>query len=91
VFFRSQDFATAGVVFRKLAFLDPGGSHWVQLPATVVLAVSALLHVAVAARREQELLPDLRNPMHVVGVMVAWMLVLMFSPFSTNPFIYFQF
>ena len=27
----------------------------------------------------------------LVGVVLAWMLVLMFSPFSTNPFIYFQF
>ena len=91
VFFRAQDFATAGTVFRKLAFLDAGGSAWLQGPATVVLGAAALLHVAVVLRRERELLPDLRRPLHVVGVLLVWVLVLMFSPFSTNPFIYFQF
>ena len=78
-------------MLRKMAFLEPGGSGWVQLPATVVLAVAVVLHVAVVLRRERELLPDLRVPMHVVAVALALLLVLMFSPFSTNPFIYFQF
>jgi len=91
VFFRAKDFSTAGVVFRKMAFLEPGGSHWVQLPATVVLGAAVVLHVAVVMRGERELLPDLRVPMHVVAVALAMLLVLMFSPFSTNPFIYFQF
>jgi alginate O-acetyltransferase complex protein AlgI len=91
VFFRAQDLASALVVFRKLAFLDPTGSHWIQVPATVVLAAAAVLHAVVYATRERELLPDLRRPVHVAGVMLAWLLVLMFSPFSTDPFIYFQF
>ena len=91
VFFRAKDFATAGTVLRKMAFLEPAGSHWIQLPATVVLAVAVGLHVAVVLRRERELLPDLRIPMHAVAVVLAMLLVLMFSPFSTNPFIYFQF
>jgi alginate O-acetyltransferase complex protein AlgI len=91
VFFRARDVATAGTVLRKMAFLEPGGSGWVQLPATVVLSVAVALHVAVVIRRERELLPDLRVPMHVVAVALAMLLVLMFSPFSTNPFIYFQF
>jgi hypothetical protein len=53
--------------------------------------VAVALHVAVVIRRERELLPDLRVPMHVVAVALAMLLVLMFSPFSTNPFITFSF
>ena len=91
VFFRAQDFATAGIVLRKMAFLEPGGSHWVQVQAVVVLVAAVALHVAVAARRERELSLDLRQPLGWAGAAIALLLVLLFSPFSTNPFIYFQF
>ena len=42
-------------------------------------------------RQERELLLDLRRPMAWTAAAVAMILVLMFSPFSSNPFIYFQF
>jgi len=91
VFFRAQDFPTAATVLRKMAFLDTVGSHWFQVQAVAVLAVGAALHVAVAARRERELLPRLGDPLHWAFALIAIVLVLLFSPFSTNPFIYFQF
>ena len=91
VLFRAPDFATAGLVLRKLAFAEPGGAHWVQAQATAVLGAAVLLHLLVVRARERELLPDLRDPLAWVGVGVALALVVLFSPFSTNPFIYFQF
>jgi alginate O-acetyltransferase complex protein AlgI len=91
VFFRAQDFATAGVVLRKLAFIEPSGSHWFQLQAAVVLVCAAGLHLLVLWRRERELLLDLREPLAWAGAAILLLLVILFSPFSTNPFIYFQF
>lgn len=91
VFFRAQDFATAGVVLRKLAFLDTGGSRWFQVQAVVILVAAAALHVTVALRQERELRLDLRQPLGWSAAVLAFLLVLLFSPFSTNPFIYFQF
>jgi alginate O-acetyltransferase complex protein AlgI len=91
VFFRAQDFATVGLVLRKMAFLDTAGSSWVQVQAVTVMGVGALLHLAVALRRDREIVPDLGRPVHLVLALLGLLLVLMFSPFSTNPFIYFQF
>jgi alginate O-acetyltransferase complex protein AlgI len=91
VFFRSQDFVTATVVLRKMAFLEPAGSHWFRVQAAVVLVAAVGLHLAVLWRRERELLLDLRQPLAWTAAVIALLLVILFSPFSTNPFIYFQF
>ena len=91
VFFRAKDFTTAGVVLRKMVFLDATGSHWFQLQATVMIFLGVLLHVAVVLRGDRELLLDFRRSDHWAFAMIALLLVIMFSPFSSNPFIYFQF
>jgi alginate O-acetyltransferase complex protein AlgI len=91
VFFRAPTFADAWVVLRKLAFLDLAGARWVFVPAVVALTIGVVLHLAVLLRRERELLLDFRQPMAWVGVAAGLLLVLLFAPFNSNPFIYFQF
>jgi alginate O-acetyltransferase complex protein AlgI len=91
VFFRAPDFATATVVLRKLAFLEPFGSHWFRVQAAVVLVAAIGLHLAVLWRRERELSLDLTRPLAWTAAVIALVLVILFSPFSQNPFIYFQF
>ncbi len=91
VFFRARDFATAWTVLRKLAFLEPLGSHWIAVYAAVALALGVGAHVWVVLRHERELLLDLRRPMAWTALALIGLAVLWFSPFSANPFIYFQF
>ncbi len=91
VFFRSPDFQTAAVVLRKMAFLEPGGVRWFYLQAMVIILVAVLLHVTVVLRRDRELLPDLQRPAGWVLLIGGFVLILMFAPLGTSPFIYFQF
>ncbi len=91
VFFRAPDFRSAFTVLGKMAFMEPGGSHWTHVQAVVVLVAGVALHVRSVWQRERELVPDLRQPLGWALAVIAIVLVLLFSPFSTNPFIYFQF
>jgi alginate O-acetyltransferase complex protein AlgI len=91
VFFRSADFPTAWTVLRKMAWIDPGGAHWFNVPAVAVLALALVAHLWVKARAERELVPDLRQPLAWVAAVFALMTVLFYAPFNSNPFIYFQF
>jgi hypothetical protein len=50
-----------------------------------------IAHLWVLARHERELLLDLRQPLAWTAAIAALWIVLFFSPFSSNPFIYFQF
>jgi len=91
VFFRSPDFSHAWIYLRKLAFVDRWGSDWVHVQAEVVLALAVVAHLAVLLRGERELGLDLRRPLAWTAATAALLMVLFFSPFSANPFIYFQF
>jgi len=91
VFFRAPDFAHAGIMFRKLAFVDRWGSDWMHVQAVVALALAVLAHLVVWARSERELGLDLRRPLSWTATAAALLAVLLFSPFSANPFIYFRF
>jgi alginate O-acetyltransferase complex protein AlgI len=91
VFFRAQTFGDAWTMLRKMAFLDTHGASWLYVQALAAIGLSVIAHVWVAARNERELLIDLRRPLAWTVAFAGILLVLFFSPFSSNPFIYFQF
>ena len=91
VFFRAATFGDAWIVLRKLAFVGGPGAAWAYVPALVALALGVLAHVAVKLRHERELGFDFRRPLAWTAAIAALIMVLFFSPFSSNPFIYFQF
>lgn len=104
VFFRSQDFATAWVILRKLGGLAPDGVQWLYLPAYLFLPVLAAAHY-LGVRQKPDLDPNDEAHTAVPGyalaklpvfayafVLTAWLLLLyLFVPLHRSPFIYFQF
>ena len=96
VFFRARDFATATLVLRKIAGLEPGGVVWFYLPLAVALAVVVAAHAAaiVAERRgaPQPLAAPPQSPFAGAFVVTAWLVgIFLLSPLRTSPFIYFRF
>ena len=104
VFFRSQDFATAWVILRKLGGLAPGGVQWLYLPAYLFLPVLAVAHyIGRAQKRDIDPAADVHTtvpgyatasvPVFAYAfVLTAWLLLLyLFVPLHRSPFIYFQF
>jgi alginate O-acetyltransferase complex protein AlgI len=91
VFFRAQTFGDAWTMLRKMAFLDTRGASWLYVQALAAIGLAVVAHVWVAARNERELLVDLRRPLAWTVAFAGILMVLFFSPFSSNPFIYFQF
>ncbi|HTK31728.1 MAG TPA: MBOAT family O-acyltransferase [Candidatus Saccharimonadaceae bacterium] len=91
VFFRAPSFATAWAYLGKLAFLDAGGMDWYYVQGLVVIGLGAALHVWVKARGERDLRLDLTRAAAWPALAVLLLLVLLYAPFGTNPFIYFQF
>lgn len=93
--FRSPDFATTAVVISRL--LHPtGGFAWLHPQSVVVLASLAIWHMAYQFRPSivsqlpfAEPIVTSFGPMLVLGTTV--MLIVLFSPVSISPFIYFQF
>jgi hypothetical protein len=96
VFFRAPDFATAVLVLRKIAGLEPGGATWFYLPLllSVVAVVAAHAAAMLAERRNapQPLSVVPRSAFAAAFIVVAWLLgIFLLSPLRTSPFIYFQF
>jgi alginate O-acetyltransferase complex protein AlgI len=91
VFFRSPDFATAWTYLGRMAFLETGGASWFHVHAMVALVLGAVGHAVVKARGERDLGLDLRSPWGWLGAAFLVLLVLLYAPLDTNPFIYFQF
>jgi len=91
VVFRAPDLPTAWIYLRKMAFLDGGGAEWFYIHAMVALALGAVGHVVVLLRGERDLTLDLRRPVAWVGLAFLGLLILLFAPIGSNPFIYFQF
>jgi alginate O-acetyltransferase complex protein AlgI len=91
VFFRAPSFRAAWVYLGKLAFLEAGGIDWYYVQGLVVIGLGAGLHVWVKGRGERDLRLDLTRAAAWPALAVLVLLVLLYAPFGTNPFIYFQF
>ena len=91
VFFRSQTFSTAWQILGKMAFLGGPGASWPYIQACVLLVLGAIAHLAVLLRHERDLGLDFRRPLAWTAAIMILIVVLYFSPFTTSPFIYFQF
>ena len=91
VFFRAPDFATAALYLEKMAWIDASGIDWFYLHAMIVVGLAIALHVSVVLRDDRDPHLDLRRPISW-GVATALVIViLLYAPFGTSPFIYFQF
>ena len=91
VFFRSSDFDTARVMLSKMAFFDPSGVRWYHVQAITVLVLAVLLHVSAVLRGDRSPRLDLGRPLAWSGLAALLLVILLFAPFGSNPFIYFQF
>lgn len=91
VFFRARNFSDASAMLRRMMFIGPGGVEWYYVPALAAIALATVLHVWVLMRRERDLRLDLTRPVAWPALTVLLLLVLLYAPFGTNPFIYFQF
>lgn len=91
VFFRAPDFATAALYLRKMAGIDAAGIDWYYLHAMVVVVLAIGLHVAVVLRDDRDPHLDLRRPISWGVATVLVIVILLYAPFGTSPFIYFQF
>jgi alginate O-acetyltransferase complex protein AlgI len=91
VFFRARNFSDAWAMLRKMMFIGPHGVEWYYVPALAAIGLGAALHVWVLLRHERDLRLDLTRPVAWPALTVLLLLVLLYAPFGTNPFIYFQF
>jgi alginate O-acetyltransferase complex protein AlgI len=106
VFFRSPDFATAGVILAKIAGLSPGGASWTYAPLLVILAGVAIAHAIGSYARRGSARPEVRVTRDIAGtyltlrragfatgvILTAALLTLfLFAPMRHSPFIYFRF
>jgi alginate O-acetyltransferase complex protein AlgI len=91
VVFRAGDFASAAVILGKLFGLAPQGADWWNAPALVALLVGASSHLLVALRGGRDWTLDLRDPIAWACVVVGLLLMVLFAPLESSPFIYFRF
>lgn len=97
VFFRAEDFATAMLILRKVAGMEPGGVAWLYLPFWLIVPVVAAAHAAViwqerrgGAGEPQVVLP--RSAFAAAMMVAVWIVgVFLLTPLRTSPFIYFKF
>jgi alginate O-acetyltransferase complex protein AlgI len=97
VLFRSQNFADAWTMFRKMSGAAPGGIVWIYSPLFMVLPIAIAGHAlgTMAARRNSISGTYMLLPLPgFAGAFLAtcWILaLLLFGATGANPFIYFQF
>ncbi len=91
VFFRSPDFHTAGLMLRQMFTPTAGGIRWAYVQAMVALALAVGSHVWSVLHEDRSPGLDLRRPLAWPALTAVLLLVLLYAPFGTNPFIYFQF
>lgn len=91
--FRCQDFATTFLFLQRIM---PGtdGISWLHSPSVLIVACVAVWHLLHAA--EAPILgrfPTSRpfEPLPATVILAALLLIVMFAPVETSPFIYFQF
>lgn len=91
VFFRAPDFSVAWTFLGRMVGVGGPGMAWYHVQSVVLLLIGAATHVAVLLRDERDLVLDLRRPVPAAVAVAILFAVLLYAPFGTNPFIYFQF
>lgn len=91
--FRSPDFATTLLYYRRL-FVHDDGISWMHTASCIILALVAVWHVLYKLNWSWLLQFPARDPFaldRLYPILVTLMLILLFAPINTSPFIYFQF
>jgi alginate O-acetyltransferase complex protein AlgI len=92
VLFRAPDFATAGTMLRRMAFLDgTGGIRWFYVQGIVALAVGVTLHLWSARHEDRSPALDLGRPLAWPALAALLLALILFAPAGRSPFIYLQF
>jgi alginate O-acetyltransferase complex protein AlgI len=91
VLFRAKNMHTAGVIFRKLAFLDTGGILWIYWAAPVFVTAFWLGGFVVSQLPERSWLLEWSSPLLPAFFAFVLLSVLLLMPVTTSPFIYFRF
>jgi len=93
VFFRAQDLGTTLAIFRKLLFIDTGGTTWVYVYVILAILFCIVGHI-IGAQRDSDEHVYFRSPRSLVAafaVVFTCLTIFVFAPNSVSPFIYFQF
>lgn len=93
VLFRSQTFPTTIIIYKKLLFIDSFGAEWLYIYAFIAITICVIAHIIGHNRRNQEL-TFFATPNSFVAAFVTTFVLLIiyvFAPANTSPFIYFQF
>ena len=91
VFFRSPSFGAAWTMLGRMFLPAGGGIEWVYVQAMVVLALATIAHAWSIRHDDRSPALDLRRPEAWPVLAAVLLLILLYAPFGTNPFIYFQF
>jgi alginate O-acetyltransferase complex protein AlgI len=91
VFFRSPTFASAWTLLRRMFLPSTGGIAWAYVQAMVVIVLAAAAHVWSVMHEDRSPSLDLRRAIAWPALAAVLLLILLYAPFGTNPFIYFQF
>lgn len=92
--FRSPDFNTTLTYLKRMFSLDTAGIQWLQPQALIILGLVALWHllykenVSWLTRYPTQKLDSFATK---CVILAALMLIALYAPLSTSPFIYFQF
>jgi len=90
ILFRCQTMADAATMVVKMAGVS-GGTRWYHVESIVVLLLAVGLHAWTLARGEYAVRVRLDRAWGWALAAAAAIAVLLYAPFGTNPFIYFQF
>ena len=93
VFFRAQDLETTLAIFRKLLFIDAGGTTWIYTYVIIAILFCVIGHI-VGARRNADEHVYFRSPRSLsaaFAVVITCLTIFVFAPNNVSPFIYFQF
>lgn len=93
VLFRATDTATMLTVYRKMLFIDPAGADWYYHYFFVAAILMIIGHVAGIMRKKDELI-FFETPYSfpaAFATVTTLLIIYLFAPTNTNPFIYFQF
>jgi alginate O-acetyltransferase complex protein AlgI len=91
VFFRSPTFDVAWTLLGRMFAFDGAGIRWIYVQAAVVMALAVVAHVWSIRNADRSPSLDLRRPIAWPALTAVLLLILLYAPFGTNPFIYFQF
>jgi alginate O-acetyltransferase complex protein AlgI len=91
VIFRAPDFPTAWAMLQRMSSLGGGGARWFYVPGIVALGAGVLLHLWSLWHAERSPALDLRHPLAWPALAAVLLVLLLFMPAGTNPFLYLQF